>query len=64
LDLLLQRVSAGSLRGLRFRAVRPTFDLSPLQLCARRDGTLADLWTIDREGFIGMSAVATLGATS
>jgi 3-methylfumaryl-CoA hydratase len=64
LDLLVQQVPAGSLRTLRFRAVRPTFDLSPVQLCARRNGPQADLWTVDGESFIGMSAVATLGAAS
>jgi len=64
LDLLMQQVPAESLRELRFRAARPTFDLSPVKLCARRDGAQADLWTVDGERFIGMSAVATLDAAT
>jgi len=64
LDLLTRQVPVRALRELRFRASRPTFASSPVTLCAAREGAQANLWSVDSEGFIGMSAVSTLEAAS
>ncbi|MCY1289488.1 Mesaconyl-C(4)-CoA hydratase [compost metagenome] len=52
-----------SVSGFRFRAVRPVFDFDRLQLCGRRDGDAVKLWTVNQDGFVTMTATATLGAT-
>ena len=64
LDLLRRELPDAPLRALRFRAIRPTFDLAPVQLCGKRDGSKVQLWTTDSERFVGMSAVATLDVAS
>jgi 3-methylfumaryl-CoA hydratase len=64
LDLLAREAPSEPLRALRFRAVRPTFDLSPVRLCGRREGSQVNLWTADTDGYTGMSAVAVLGGVS
>jgi 3-methylfumaryl-CoA hydratase len=61
LDLMAREAPAEPLASLRFRAVRPTFDSSPVQLYGRRSDRQVDLWTADADNFIGVSAVATLG---
>lgn len=44
----------------QFRAQRPIFDAHPFELCGKREGDKVSLWTRDHEGFVGMSASATL----
>jgi 3-methylfumaryl-CoA hydratase len=61
LDLLLRQALPQPPRTIEFRAVRPTFDLAPVLLRGARAGDRVDLWTTDAEGYVGMSAVATLG---
>jgi 3-methylfumaryl-CoA hydratase len=53
---------AARIREFQFRATRPSFDTDALTLCARRDGSTLKLWTVTHEGFVGMSATATLEA--
>lgn len=50
------------IRGFQFRAVRPSFDTDGLKFCARRDGSKVELWTVTHEGFVAMTATATLEA--
>jgi 3-methylfumaryl-CoA hydratase len=62
LDLLAREAATFSLSALRFRAIRPTFDLAPVQLCGKRDGPHINLWTADADNFVGLSAVAATGS--
>ncbi len=61
LDLLLRQALPQPLRSLEFRALRPTFDSAPVLLRGRQAGDQVDLWTVDAEGYVGVSAVAALG---
>lgn len=47
-----------------FRALRPVFDSDHLYLCGRRRGGTLELWIVNQEGFVSMTASATLGASS
>ncbi len=60
LDLLTRHVHDADVAEFRFRAVRPTFDTAEIGLCGRRDGKSVALWTTDPQGFVGMTAQATL----
>ncbi len=60
LDLLRRNVHDAAVSEFRFRAVRPTFDTGEIGLFGRRDGTQVKLWTTDGQGFVGMTAQATL----
>ena len=60
LNLLHLRVAGEHLTALHFRALRPTFDLSPVQLHGAREGRHVKLWTADAENFVGVSASAEL----
>lgn len=51
-----------SLSHFRFRAVRPVFDSDRLSLCGRRNGNSVELWTVNEDGFVTMTATASLGA--
>lgn len=46
----------------RFRAVRPVFDTDRLQLCSKREGDSLELWTLNQDGFVTMTATASLEA--
>ena len=48
-------------RRFRFKAVRPTFDMHPFNVCgaAATDGKAVRLWAQDHEGWLTMDAVAT-----
>ncbi|MFN9584267.1 MAG: MaoC family dehydratase N-terminal domain-containing protein, partial [Pseudomonadaceae bacterium] len=48
----------------RFRALRPAFDNDQLQLCGRRDGDELTLWVENQDGFMTMTATATLGESA
>ncbi len=60
LDLVRAQQPEPHVKAVRFRALRPTFDLGALSLHGRRDGSLATLWSADGDGYLGMSATATL----
>ena len=49
-------------RELRFKAVRPTFDLHPFRVNGQpqADGKTVKLWAQDHEGWLTMDAIATL----
>ena len=61
LDLVRRNAGDAEVATFRFRAVRPTFDLHPFQVCGepREDGTVR-LWAADHEGWLTMDATATL----
>jgi len=59
LDLLPPELAA-SVRDLRFRALRPSFDLGTLSLRGKREHGEIALWSADHENYIGMQAQATL----
>ncbi len=59
LDLLSSEVPDFTVARFRFRATRPTFDDQPFQLQGCRDGDTVHLWTLDHEGFVGVSATAS-----
>lgn len=60
LDLLRAQKPESQLRALRFRAIRPTFDLGAFSLRGRCEGPLVSLWSADGDNSVGMSATATL----
>ncbi|MBL4826182.1 MAG: acyl-CoA dehydrogenase [Spongiibacteraceae bacterium] len=43
-----------------FRAKRPLFDSQHFHVCGKREGNHIKLWTRSHEGFVGMTASATL----
>jgi 3-methylfumaryl-CoA hydratase len=59
LDLLPPELAA-SARNLRFRAVRPSFDLGPVSLRGKRERDEIALWSADHENYVGMQAQLTL----
>jgi 3-methylfumaryl-CoA hydratase len=62
IELLATRLPGVPLIDFRFRAQRPTFDTHSFMVCGKRDGSAVRLWTADHEGYVGMTATATLGA--
>ncbi|HWH84076.1 MAG TPA: MaoC family dehydratase N-terminal domain-containing protein [Burkholderiaceae bacterium] len=60
LDLLRREVRDATVSEFRFRAVRPTFDTDVVRVCGKRDGMQVMLWTANTQGFVGMTARATL----
>ncbi len=62
MDLLRRNLPDANVASFRFKAVRPTFDLHPFQVCGSRDGDTVRLWAQDHEGWLTMDAVATLKA--
>jgi 3-methylfumaryl-CoA hydratase len=61
LDLLAREPPTAPLNAVRFRAVRPTLDMSPVHSRGKRDGRHVNLWTANMDNFIGLSALAALG---
>jgi len=61
LDLLHRNLPGAKVSRFDFRAVKPTFDTSPFQVCGRRheDGTIR-LWARHADGALAMDATATL----
>jgi 3-methylfumaryl-CoA hydratase len=61
-ELLRDELPGASLAAYEFRALRPTFDTAPFDVCGApaTDGRCATLWIQDREGNLAMSATATL----
>jgi 3-methylfumaryl-CoA hydratase len=64
LDLVLQQYVGLPVMGIRFRALRPTFDSAPVRLAARRTDRRVALWSADSENYVGLSATAELGEPS
>ena len=62
MDLLRRRMPDADVASLRFKAVRPTFDLHPLRVfgAPQPDGETVRLWAADHEGWLTMDATATL----
>ena len=66
MDLVRRHAPQAEIAGLRFKAVRPTFDLNPLRVNGQLqdDGKTIKLWAEDHDGWLTMDAVATLRAGS
>ncbi len=62
MDLLRRQRPDAVVRSFEFRAVRPTFDLHPFQVCGTPapDGKGIHLWAQDHEGWLTMDASAVL----
>jgi 3-methylfumaryl-CoA hydratase len=60
LELLHRNAPGAEVAAFAFRALRPTFDGVPLRVSGRVDGKDARLWAQDHEGWLTMSATATL----
>ncbi|MEN1579699.1 hypothetical protein AAIH51_15190 [Pseudomonas aeruginosa] len=60
LELAIEHTAPDAVRDFEFRAMRPTFAPGPIRLCGRRDGQQLQLWSLDQDGFVGMSARATV----
>ena len=60
LELIQQRLPGAVLKRFSFKAQRPSFDSHAFTVNARRDGDQLKLWTADHEGFLCVSAEATL----
>ena len=62
LDLLRRELPEAQVARYEFRAVRPTFDTAPFQVCGMPhvDGKTVRLWARDHEGGLTMNATATL----
>ena len=62
MDLLRRQMPAADVASFNFKAVRPTFDLHPLQVngALQADGKTVKLWAQDHEGWLTMDATATL----
>ena len=62
MDLVRRHAPAADVAALRFKAVRPTFDLHPFSVNGetQTDGKTVTLWAQDHEGWLTMDAVATL----
>jgi 3-methylfumaryl-CoA hydratase len=63
MDLLRRQMPDATVRKFEFKAVRPTFDVSPFSIHGQpsADGKSVRLWGRDHEGWLTMDATATLG---
>lgn len=60
-DLVQRHHPKASVSGFWFKAVRPTFDLQPFDVCARADdGGALDVWGQDHEGMLTMQGQVKL----
>jgi len=62
LELLRRNLPDARVLRFVFRAVKPTFDVAPFQVCGRRaeDGKTVRLWAQHTDGALAMDATATL----
>ena len=60
LELAETHVQDKRVTNFTFRAVRPIFDNSAFKVMGKRDDDLISLWTVDPDGFIGMTATVEL----
>ncbi|ARJ67196.1 acyl-CoA dehydrogenase [Magnetospirillum sp. ME-1] len=56
MDLFLRHNPGARITGFRFRARRPLFDIHPLEVCGRPVPGGAELWAVDHQGNLAMSA--------
>src|SRR6202050_1539468 len=56
MDHFLRRFPAAAVREFTFRAERPLFDSSPMELCLAQNESGAELWANDSTGAVAMSA--------
>jgi 3-methylfumaryl-CoA hydratase len=59
-EQVVRQAADEALGHFRFRALRPVFDADRLLLCGRRTGDTLELWTVNQEGLVTMTAAATL----
>lgn len=64
LDLAVQMRPGIPITQFRFRAIRPTIDLGPIQLGGKCEGSEMTLWSSDHENLVGLKATAVLGDPS
>ena len=62
LDLLRRQMPEAQVRRFEFRAISPTFDTAPFQVCGKpqADGKTIDLWAQSLGGALAMQATVTL----
>jgi 3-methylfumaryl-CoA hydratase len=62
LDLLRRQMPEAQVRRFEFRAIAPTFDTAPFQVCGKllEDGKTVELWAQSLSGVLAMQATATL----
>ena len=62
LDLLRRNLPEATVARFAFRAVKPTFDVGPFQVCGRRseEGRTVHLWARHPDGALAMDATAVL----
>lgn len=62
LDLLRRHMPIAQVTHFSFRSVKPTYDVTPFQLCGRRgaDGNTVYLWAQHLDGHLAMHATASL----
>jgi 3-methylfumaryl-CoA hydratase len=56
MDLYLRQRPGAQVRAFRFRARRPLFDIHTFKLCGVHRPGGADLWALDHEGYLSMTA--------
>ncbi len=61
LDMVGVQVAHRRVEKFRFRAIRPIFDCAPFKVCGNHRGEQLNLWAVDHDGFIAMTASADLG---
>jgi 3-methylfumaryl-CoA hydratase len=61
-DLLRRNMPDATVTRFAFRALKPTFDITPFQVCGRRegDGKTIHLWARHEDGALAMDATATV----
>jgi len=60
LDLLRRHRPDAAVRRFHFKAIRPTFDIHPFEVCGKVQGGTATLWSRDHEGWLTMQATAEI----
>jgi 3-methylfumaryl-CoA hydratase len=56
MDLYLRQRPGAQVRTFRFRARRPLFDIHPFRICGVHRAGGADLWALDHDGYVAMTA--------
>ncbi len=61
LDLLAENAGGRAIRNFGFRAVSALYDTQPFRIEGRIDGEAAQVWALNHEGGLAMTATATVG---